>query len=64
MEVLTQLEAARLGKTRFYTGRRCLRGHLAERYVAGGRCCECAREDELAKNEKIRELRRQAQGSA
>lgn len=64
METMTQREAARRGLTRFYTGRSCHRGHYAERYVAGGRCCECAREDENAKYQEIRELRRKAREGA
>ena len=29
--------------SRFYTGRRCHVGHLAERYTTSGNCVECDR---------------------
>lgn len=34
-------EARNLGKTRFYTGEPCSRGHIAERMVSNRACCIC-----------------------
>jgi hypothetical protein len=43
--LISRKEAKARGKKRFYTGKSpCKRGHLAERYVSDGACCECARE--------------------
>lgn len=40
---LERLEALRLGKTRYLTGKPCKRGHIAERYCTGNQCVECLR---------------------
>jgi hypothetical protein len=29
------------GLTRFYTGKPCKQGHIAQRYVSGGACVDC-----------------------
>lgn len=34
-------EARKLGASRFFTGRPCSRGHIAERYSKGGNCVSC-----------------------
>lgn len=34
-------EALRLGLTRYFTGKPCKHGHIAERLSSCGRCCEC-----------------------
>lgn len=39
--IIDRLAAANSGRTRFYTGRPCKHGHLAERFVSGGACVEC-----------------------
>mgnify|MGYP002480306686 CR=1 FL=1 len=36
-------EAKELGRTRFFTGVPCKRGHVAERVVSNGACIECQR---------------------
>jgi len=38
---LSKKEAAMSGLSRFYTGRLCEFGHLAERYVSNGQCVVC-----------------------
>jgi hypothetical protein len=60
MQELTRHEAARRGMTRYYTGRPCLRGHVAERYVSSGQCCQCRLEQAREDYQAIREMRRQA----
>lgn len=51
IQITSQLEASASGAKRFFTGTPCAKGHLSERYVAGGRCVECR----LVKNAKERE---------
>ena len=43
-QILGPSEAAALGLERYYSGRKCSRGHLAERYVKGRTCVECQTE--------------------
>lgn len=40
--VISRRDAAAQGLTHFYTGRPCLHGHDAERFVTSGRCIVCA----------------------
>lgn len=44
MEVITKKEARAEGLKRFYTGKPCKHGHIAEQYTANGKCVECERE--------------------
>lgn len=41
METITRSEAKAAGKTRYFTGRPCPRGHVAERMCASKDCVEC-----------------------
>ncbi len=43
MVFIKRKDAAGLGKTRYYTGLPCPRGHVCERWVASFKCVECAR---------------------
>lgn len=40
--IISQKEARALGLTKCFTGKPCLRGHVAERWVGGG-CIECGK---------------------
>ena len=40
--IISRAEARALGLKRFFTGKPCKRGHIAEHYVRGGTCRECA----------------------
>lgn len=40
-KVLTRAEAIASGATRYYTGKPCKNGHVAERYTLHGPCVEC-----------------------
>ena len=42
MKIVTRMEAAKAGLNRYFTGKYCRNGHLAERYVLNGTCVECA----------------------
>lgn len=60
MEMIGRWEAAALGLPRFYTGKRCRKGHNSERYVLNGVCCECAVERVTNERKKIREQKAKA----
>jgi 5-methylcytosine-specific restriction endonuclease McrA len=44
-------EAIAQGLLRYFTGKPCNRGHVAERIVTNCKCLECAREDSVAKRQ-------------
>jgi len=37
----TGIRARELGQTLYFTGKRCLKGHLSSRYASSGNCVEC-----------------------
>lgn len=41
MNKISRKDAKTQGLKRYYTGKPCLRGHVSERYVSGGRCYTC-----------------------
>jgi hypothetical protein len=41
--VISIARARQLGLKRYFTGQPCSAGHVAERYVSMGGCCECVR---------------------
>lgn len=41
LEIVTRQRAAACGLRRFYTGKPCKAGHLAERFVGNGQCVKC-----------------------
>lgn len=41
MQVISRHDAKLAGKTRYFTGEPCKRGHLSERTVSGSACVEC-----------------------
>lgn len=40
-DVISRADAKALGLPRFFTGKPCRHGHLAQRFVGGRVCCEC-----------------------
>jgi hypothetical protein len=62
MEVITRMEAAKLGLLRFYTGKPCKHGHDSERYTRTNTCIECAKLATDRYNQKIREVIDEARG--
>jgi len=42
MKIITRLQAIKLGKSKYYTGKQCPQKHKSERYVGGGGCVMCA----------------------
>jgi hypothetical protein len=43
--LVTREDAKSSGKTRFFSGEPCKRGHIAEQYVVNRKCVECQREE-------------------
>lgn len=42
MDVMTRKEAVRLGRLKYFTGKPCPSGHIAERFTSRAWCVECA----------------------
>lgn len=40
-ELIERRAAFEIGRTRYYTGKPCKQGHIAQRYVSTGGCTEC-----------------------
>ena len=53
---ITRKEAKSKNITRYFTGKECKYGHISERMVASGRCCEC--DKLIQKTDAYREKRR------
>lgn len=54
----TKSEARALGLNKYFTGKPCKRGHLAERYVAAPNCIECMRLSAAKTKDRRREYHR------
>jgi 5-methylcytosine-specific restriction endonuclease McrA len=44
VQIITKAEAKAAGLKRYFTGRPCKNGHIAERYLGGGGCVECIKQ--------------------
>ena len=44
IEIVTRREAMALGLKRYFTGKPCPHGHIAERFLSSGTCVTCVRE--------------------
>jgi len=58
MDVITRKEAKERWLPRYFTGKPCPHGHVAERWASTSRCVECDRKYDEANREKIRERKR------
>jgi len=58
VDIVTRKEAKERGLARYFTGKPCPHGHVAERWASNSRCVECARKRYEANPEKIRERHR------
>ncbi len=58
MDVITRKEAKERGLARYFTGKPCPHGHVAERWASTCSCVECDRKYHEANPEKERERRR------
>jgi hypothetical protein len=45
VKIITRTEAELAGLTRYFTGKRCCRGHIAQRGCGNGTCVVCMNED-------------------
>ena len=50
--------ASSLGRSRYYTGKPCPKGHVGDRTVSNGRCCLCAEDYKRRPGNVARELER------
>ena len=55
MQIITRKEAIAQGLNRFFTGKPCKHGHIAEKYVYNWRCLGCTNAANVAYYEKNRE---------
>ncbi|MBC5790661.1 hypothetical protein [Providencia sp. JUb39] len=60
MKVISRKEAAVKGLSRFYTGKPCVHGHVAERFVSNGVCVECAAKHAANYRESVNSILKQA----
>src|SRR5262245_39952947 len=58
MDVISRGAAKAAGRVRYFTGRPCKWGHIAERIVSSGRCVECNREFQRERRAQNPELAR------
>lgn len=58
MEVMTRPEATARGLKRYFTGKPCINGHIAERITSNGWCLACASQQKKKNRELYRELTR------
>jgi hypothetical protein len=59
VEIIARSEAKARGLKRFFTGRPCRRGHVAERLASDGNCVVCDRVNERAWIERNRDRERE-----
>lgn len=45
MDIISRPQAKQNGLTRFFTGKKCAKGHLSERMTSNGHCVLCLRQD-------------------
>lgn len=59
MEIISKQTAIQLNLLKYFTGKKCKHGHLAERYTNGGHCCECKKGHikEWSENNKEKRLK-------
>lgn len=62
VKIVTRMEAAKSGLNRFFTGKPCRNGHIAERYVINGTCVECANNSAKRHNNEFVMALRAAKG--
>lgn len=65
--IVTRAEAIRAGVPRYFTGKPCKSGHIAERYTLKGSCVECHEgylRAERARYQAAQERRKQGLGGA
>ncbi len=64
MKIITRMEAAKAGLSRYCTGKVCANGHKAERYVLNGTCVQCAIESANRHRNEFTSALKAARGAA
>ena len=59
MDIITRKQAQEQGLTHYFTGKQCLRGHVAIRQTSNGKCQECQADDRKRLPEEQKEKQRQ-----
>ena len=59
MEIITRAEAKAQGLKRYFTGKPCKYGHVSERLVSDGKCCECRKKRHKENKDAIAERNRE-----
>lgn len=62
MRIISRMEARKLGFKRFFSGKPCPRGHVAERLVSNGTCAVCTLEKQNEKNAAAKAARGDIRG--
>lgn len=62
-QIIGPSEARAAGLKRYFTGKACKRGHVAERYVSGKKCIECKTEENLSPGAREYNARYRAENS-
>jgi len=52
----TRANAAKAGRTKYWTGKLCARGHLSRRYTSSGICCKCNTENSKVYQRRLSNL--------
>jgi 5-methylcytosine-specific restriction endonuclease McrA len=55
-KVISREEAKALGLNKYYTGRPCSRGHVAERYIINRQCLGCQEQYRKTNSDKVKEI--------
>ncbi|MFS7359005.1 hypothetical protein AB6896_09045 [Rahnella inusitata] len=61
MKIITRVDAATAGINKYYTGHKCKKGHLSERYVLSGTCVQCAIESADRHRQEVTNILKAAQ---
>lgn len=64
MKIITRMEAAKAGLNRYRTGKPCVNGHMADRYVLNGTCVQCALESANRHRNEFTAALKAARGAA
>ena len=51
---MKRADAAKLGITKYSTGKPCLHGHISDRYTVSGICCVCSNIATAKNNKRVR----------
>lgn len=60
MDIISRKDASKNGRSKYYTGRTCIHGHDAPRYVSTGACTKCADNNVRNYQRKLRQNTRDA----